>query len=170
MQRKSIWIAGTVLVILAAAVVILWPKGEAKARSTATQFVSELKNVSLMADTEALQSAMDEHYGPYATPDLLKQWKASPETAPGRDVSSPWPDRIFIKDVSEQGDGYIINADVLYVSSVEESTPEEDAAGVAAVIMLVIPTDEGWRIAAYEELYREGFDATSTPQETDPRG
>ena len=171
MKRMYIWMGVVAAVILAAgAVLFWWPSGEAKARVTATQFVSTLKSVSLTADTQSVREAIDQYYGPYVTADLLTRWKESPETAPGRDVSSPWPDRIFIKQVSPQGDGYVINADVLYMTSVEEATPEEDAAGVTVVMMLVIPTDDGWRIAAYEELFSEGLDATSTPEITDLRG
>lgn len=171
MQKRTLYIIGAAaLVVLLAAAIVLWPKGEAKARVTAAEFVAQLKNVSLTAGSEAIASAIDEHYAPYVTDELVERWKADTDSAPGREASSPWPDRIFIKNVSKQGEGYVINADVLYMSSVEEATPEEDAAGVTVVVMQVIPTDDGWRIAAYEELFSEVPDAASTTEETDLRG
>lgn len=161
MTRTRLSIALAVVVIalaLIAAYFILKPSDETKARTVATTFVQELQNVSLTQDTEALRSAIAARYAPYVTPELLAEWQADPSFAPGRETSSPWPDRIFIKSATQQGDSFVLNADILYVTSVEAASPEEDAAGVKMVVMQIIPTDDGWRIAAFEELFSEDLE------------
>ncbi len=156
--------------VLIAAVLLIKPDGDTAARAVATDFVAQLKNVSLAADDEELQSAIREYYAPYVTEELLAEWLEDPQSAPGRETSSPWPDRIFIKQVAQQGETYVINADVLYMTSVEEASPEEDASGVVVVTILVMRTDDGWRVAAYEELFGEELDERATTTDEELRG
>lgn len=160
--RTRIIIGAVALVALAAvaflAYLLIQSNGEARARIVATEFVQQMQNVPLTAEAEEVTAAIRQYYAPYVTPELLDAWIADPATAPGRAASSPWPDRIFIKSVTEQGASFAINADVLYVTSVEAESPEEDAAGVMVVTMLVTRTDDGYRISAFEELFGEGLD------------
>src|SRR5690348_5068827 len=57
-------------------------------------FGSRMQTVSLLAPDSIAASRLQEAYGTLVTPDLLSDWMARPTAAPGRRVSSPWPDRI----------------------------------------------------------------------------
>ncbi len=162
--------AALLALVLIAGVLLVRPNGEAEARAVASEFVSQLKNVSLAAESDALAAAIEQYYAPYVTDELLAEWLDDPQSAPGRETSSPWPDRIFIKQVAPQGETFVINADVLYMTSVEEASPEEDASGVVVVTILVVPTNDGWRIAAYQELFGEELDERPTTTDEDLRG
>jgi hypothetical protein len=157
-------------VVLLAGFLLISPTGDVAARTVSADFVSQLKNVPLTAETEDIRAAIERYYKPYVTEELLNQWLADPQSAPGRETSSPWPDRIFIKQVVPQGETYVINADVLYMTSVEEATSEEDASGVVVVTIFLVPTNDGWRIAAYHELFGEELDESATTTNEDLRG
>jgi hypothetical protein len=95
---------------------------DAAIRSTVTQFGTHLKNVSLLS-TSTLSSQMASEYGPYLTPDLLSQWQDNPQLALGREVSSPWPDRIEVNSVTQNSDGtYNVSADIVEVTSTDTAT------------------------------------------------
>lgn len=80
------------------------PVGDTTAVTTLVQgFSKALKDVSLL-DTAGVSSAMEKAYAVYVTPELLKAWQGNPSQAPGRTVSSPWPDRIDIYDVRKESD------------------------------------------------------------------
>jgi hypothetical protein len=105
--------------------------------------------VSLLAPPDALRGQIEAEYAPFVTPELLAAWLADPAGAPGRQVSSPWPERIEVREVVPQEGGYRVTGEVVYVTGVEQ------AAGGAArrepVAMTVVPgTGGGWRIASYE--------------------
>lgn len=113
------------------------------------RFGSRLARVSLLAPPATLRAQMEAEYGPLVTPELLAAWLADPAAAPGREVSSPWPARLEVREVVTQEGGYRVTGEVVYVTSVEE------AAGGAArrepVAMTMVPgADGGWRIADYE--------------------
>ncbi|MFN2421307.1 MAG: hypothetical protein ABR527_08000 [Gemmatimonadota bacterium] len=46
-----------------------------------------------------------EVYGSLVTPSLLDTWIAEPAGAPGRQVSSPWPERIEVDSMGPAGAG-----------------------------------------------------------------
>lgn len=123
--------------------------GERAARTVVTEFGERLQNVPLAGDADIVSAAVEEHYAPYVTEDLLTYWKENPEEAPGRATSSPWPDSIEISIVTEQGEGFVITGSVKMMTSVEETGG--GAAGMVPVVIQVIPTDSGWKIAVYEE-------------------
>lgn len=159
MTRTRIILAsvGAVILVLLAVLAfgIAKTNGEARARAVAAEFVAQMQHVSTTGEAAEVQAAIDQYYAPYITPELLAEWSNDPTSAPGRATSSPWPDRLFIKSITEQGESFVINADVLYVTSKEAESPEDDAAGVMIVTILVVPTDDGYRIAAFEELFGE---------------
>lgn len=110
---------------------------------------SRLARVSLLAPPATLRAQIEAEYGPLVTPELLAAWLADPAVAPGREVSSPWPARLEVREVVAQEGGYRVTGEVVYITSVEE------AAGGAArrepVAMTMVPSaDGGWRIADYE--------------------
>lgn len=75
-------------------------------------FGKKLQLVSLLSDD--VKNAIQKNYGEYVTPQLLSKWQADPQNAPGRLVSSPWPDHIDIKFIEKRSDecykieGYIV--------------------------------------------------------------
>src|SRR5690606_39249822 len=72
-----------------------------------------------------------------------------PAAAPGRLVSSPWPDRIEISAVVRLPDGaYEVEGRILEVTSVEQGT--DDAAAVRPVLLGVRRYDDRWLIHRVE--------------------
>ncbi len=106
-------------------------------------FGEKLRSVSLLSDD--VQSALETNYGEYVAPQLLSKWQADPPNAPGRLVSSPWPDYIEISSVDRRSDeSYKIEG---YV--VEKTSVEAENGGVAAkrAITLYVNYDNGrWLI------------------------
>lgn len=114
-------------------------------------FGSRMQTVSLLAPDSLAASRLQEAYGTLVTPDLLSDWMARPTVAPGRRVSSPWPDRIEVKSVTPAGsDEYLVTGALIY----ESSAPGESTARTAtqAVRLHVRRSgDGGWRISMYEQ-------------------
>ncbi|WP_158309861.1 hypothetical protein [Desulfitobacterium dehalogenans] len=54
------------------------------------------------------------------TPELLQQWQADPQRAPGRMVSCPWPDRIDILTTEMHAiDQCTVHGEIIEVTSLE---------------------------------------------------
>ncbi|HLS88140.1 MAG TPA: hypothetical protein VK008_00730 [Sphingobacteriaceae bacterium] len=118
---------------------------EAVVREVVESFGSRLQQVSLLAPEDDVAEAMEEHYGPYVTEELLAFWQADPSSAPGREVSSPWPDRIEIDSVQRLGeDSYRVEGRIIEVTSEEQGTDE--AAAVRPISLLVGRYDGDWLI------------------------
>ncbi|MGQ9824382.1 MAG: hypothetical protein ACUVSK_05195, partial [Desulfotomaculales bacterium] len=81
------------------------PSGEERERAAVTALVEDfggrLQAVSLLAPKEAVQKSIRENYGDLVMPALLAWWLENPAGAPGRELSSPWPDRIEIRSVTK---------------------------------------------------------------------
>lgn len=107
---------------------------DAAIRDTVTGFGAHLKNVSLLA-TSTLSSQISSEYGPYLSQDLLARWQANPSLALGRQVSSPWPDRIEVSTVNTNGDGsYRVSADIVEVTSTDTATSSADRVPVVFTV------------------------------------
>lgn len=117
------------------------PADDAAVRSAVTSFGAALAQVSLQSSSAAAQ--MEEFYGPYVAPGLLRSWEAAPTAAPGRLVSSPWPDHIDISSVTPQPDGtYAVSGAVV------EKTSTGDA-GSYPVTMTLASTGGSWLITSW---------------------
>lgn len=91
------------------------------------EFGDSLKKVSLLAPKEEVVRAMEEYYAPFVSAELLATWESDPTTAPGREVSSPWPDRIEIDNSYKNERGaYEVKGDVVEVTS--DTSPSEAAS------------------------------------------
>lgn len=123
-------------------------RGNDAAESVLADFGGKLKNVSLLADKATLATSIEENYGPYITPELLADWKANPEHAPGRLTSSPWPDRLVIGSMTTQGQSRVITGEVILVTSMETAG---ESADTVPFVAQMIPVDGTWKIAAYQE-------------------
>ncbi len=89
--------------------------------SAVMTFGQKLQMVSLQAPSEQLRQDLQAQYGELVTPELLAQWQSQPASAPGRAVSSPWPDRIDIASIDKYEGGYGVKGQIVYVTSVEKN-------------------------------------------------
>lgn len=130
---------------------------EAIVENLVKEFGGKLKSVSLLAPADVVKESIQENYINIVSPALLAQWQANPQEAPGRMLSSPWPDRIEIITINKLStdNGYEVTGEVIEVTSAEEVN-----GGVAAKrpITLVVKEIEGrWLIdAATMGEYGEG--------------
>jgi len=122
------------------------PADEANVRGVVEGFGQRLKLVSLLSPSAA--EDMKAQYSEYVSGMLLEQWMSSPEKAPGRIVSSPWPDRIEITSIK------IMNSNEYAVTGnvVEITSTELNAGGYAVKIPVQIQvqkSDNRWQIVNY---------------------
>ncbi|MGI6605313.1 MAG: hypothetical protein ACOX2S_09905 [bacterium] len=115
--------------------------------SLVEEFGSRLQLVSLLAPENVVAKSIEEHYGDLVSPELLAQWQNDPQNAPGRAVSSPWPDRIdSIKVRRVSDDEYEASGEIIEITSVEK---ENGGAHAKLPIILVVKKIDGrWLIDA----------------------
>lgn len=117
-------------------------------REVVERLGTRLKEVPLLAPDSIVVKAIRGAYAPFVTVDLLQAWIAEPTRAPGRAVSSPWPDRIEIDSVAPEGPGACrVEGEAIYVTSAEAT--QGDAALRERVAVRVRGNGE-WRVSAYE--------------------
>jgi hypothetical protein len=123
---------------------------EAVAREVVQTFGERLKNVSLLAPDTIVAAEIRANYGGLVSKHLLDGWLFSPQTAPGREVSSPWPERIQIDSVRAEGAGSCrVDGMIVYLTSMEVT--HGGVAALRPVRMLVQQVDgDGWVISSYE--------------------
>ena len=122
---------------------------EAEVRVLVEDFGKRLQIVSLQAPDAAQE--MQRQYSEFVSPTLLEVWINDVSKAPGRMVSSPWPDRIEITALSkEDSDRYEIAGFVVEVTSTEIASGE---AAVKTPVRLVVQREQGhWLITDYTEV------------------
>jgi hypothetical protein len=117
-------------------------------RDVATRLGDRLRDVSLLAPDAAEQ--IRAAYAPLVTAELLETWAADPTRAPGRSVSSPWPDRIEVTSVTAEGERCRLEGEVVSVASGPSGEPEESLR--ERVVLTVLPEPEprvvGWARSA----------------------
>lgn len=117
------------------------------ARSVAERFGKQMQKVPVLAPPDAVREELSKAYGGLLSPELLKAWQAHPDRIIGREGSSPWPDRIGIKQVDCATNGACrVSGDVDYITSNEVAH-----GGVfmrRAITLDLTATAHGWRIAA----------------------
>jgi len=127
------------------------PPGEesewAAVTSLVEDFGGKLQTVSLQAPKDAVKKSMQENYGALVSPELLAKWVNDPQSAPGRAVSSPWPDRIEILSVDKLSEqAYEVKGEIIEITSVEKVN-----GGVAAkrpITLVAKKAGERWLIDA----------------------
>lgn len=132
--------------------------GEAAVRDLVESFGSRLQAVSLLASKDIVSKSMEENYGGLVSPALLQKWLDDPTAAPGRLVSSPWPDRIDSLSVEESSkDEYQVKAEIIEVTSVEKQSG--GAAAKRPVSLLIKKTEGRWLIV---EVTLGDYDKTAS--------
>jgi hypothetical protein len=112
-------------------------------RSVVTSFGTAQKNVSLLAPDAGKQ--IQSQYSAYVTPELLATWMQSPALAPGRETSSPWPDRIVIDNLVVYDES---SADVSG-TVIEMTSASSEPAATYPVKIGLIKSGSTWLISSY---------------------
>lgn len=116
-----------------------------------TNFGLKLQKVSQLAPEDILKTSIQENYGELISPNLLSAWQKEPQNAPGRLVSSPWPDRIEILSIEKLAeDAYRVKGEII------EITSDKKIVAKRPVTLLVKMIDNHWlidevTIDSYEE-------------------
>ena len=111
------------------------------------EFGQKLQTVSLLSPD--VEQEIKEVYTDYATSELIEKWISDPTKAPGRLVSSPWPDRIeIIKITEESPDLYKVEGEIIEITSVEKVSGGQAAS--IPVNMEVHRVGDHWLISKYE--------------------
>jgi hypothetical protein len=169
MQKLSAWIGAVVMVIIVVVIVAALGVFNTKApsttvsnaedtaiRSQVTGFGAVLQNVSLLAPSSDRKAAMDQYYSSYVAPELLMQWYSESDVnALGRQTSSPWPDRIEIVNVTQNGDKATVEGNIVEVANGQNGN--KDVIGVLPVTLSMEKRAGHWLIIAaskgsYSEL------------------
>jgi len=110
-------------------------------------FGKQLQTVSLQSPNA--NEEMHANYTPFIAPELLEKWMNDLSTAPGRIVSSPWPDRIEITSITQQTPTmYLITGDIIEVTSLE--AVQGGAANEIPVQITVENVQGNWLITGFE--------------------
>ena len=113
-------------------------------RNVVANFGQAMQLVSVNGPAELARQAMWDDYRNLVAPQLLAAWAANPPKAPGRTVSSPWPDHIAIDSLQELGPTeYQITGNVILMTSA-------GPAGSYAVTTTVAVVDGNWMIASWD--------------------
>lgn len=122
-------------------------------------FGEQLKMVSLLAPEDIIKDTMKEYYGDYVSSELIEKWVKDPANAPGRQVSSPWPERIDVLSAEKADENeYIVKGTIIEVTSVE--LKEGGSAARRPVTLNVNKIDGKWvitgaEIGDYEEIQKD---------------
>lgn len=123
---------------------------EDSVRAVVARFGQRLQSVSLLGPDSSVAADLRAQYTQLVTPELLALWLEEPSSAPGRRVSSPWPDRIEVERVKRtSADEFEVTGRVVYVSSA--GAEGEGKSSGAVRLRLMQGTDGHWRISDYSE-------------------
>jgi hypothetical protein len=126
----------------------------------ATQLGEAMRRVSLLAPDSVLAKGLRDAYGPLVTPAVLASWRKNPSSAPGREVSNPWPARLEITSVRPDGDQCTVTANVVYVTATDTLSPVEKRP-----VSIQLADSAGWRVTSYEQG-KTGSASSSSPSDT----
>jgi hypothetical protein len=124
------------------------PEEEAEVRNLVENFGKSLQMISLLAPSAAQD--LQKQYAEFVSPALLETWMNDVSKAPGRLVSSPWPDRIEIDDLTEASPHrYVIDGSIIEITSTE--TGGDEAANRIPVRIVVEKVQGHWLITEFTE-------------------
>lgn len=118
---------------------------ETAVKKLVEDFGRQLQAVSLQAPQDILEKSMQEQYGAFVSPNLLKIWLADPLNAPGRLTSSPWPERIEIKSIEKLSETqYKVQGEVIEMTSAEKE--HGGSFGKYDITLVVEKINDRWLI------------------------
>jgi hypothetical protein len=97
----------------------------ADVRSIVVELASRMRRVSVLAADSILERSLADAYGSVVTATLLDAWQRDPRSAPGREVSNPWPARIDIHTIDPDGATCRVDGDVVYVTTADTTRAVE---------------------------------------------
>lgn len=97
-------------------------------RRIATQLGGRMRLVSLLAPDSIVKRALADAYGSLVSQPLLDAWQTNPRSAPGREVSNPWPARIDVRSIARDGADCRVEGDVVYVTGTDTTRAVERRA------------------------------------------
>ena len=110
-------------------------------------FGKKLQAVPLLASQEVAAQSMKDNYGSFVSPALLAKWQQDPANAPGRTVSSPWPERIEILSMEKiSADDYQVKGNIIEITSEEKANG--GAAATRPIALEVKRSEKQWLIEA----------------------
>lgn len=131
-------------------------------RNLVGDFGKKLQMVSLSAPKDLVSRSMRENYSNFISTALLDKWQSNPQTALGRMVSSPWPDRIEITTLEKTSESvYKVNGEIVEITSTERIN-----GGFAAKRPVILIVKKNLPGAHNRWLIDE---VTAGPYETAPR-
>ncbi|HEX6308494.1 MAG TPA: hypothetical protein VFZ69_09925 [Longimicrobiales bacterium] len=114
-------------------------------RALVSRFGAQLRRVSLLAPDSVLERELRASYGSLVEPHLIEAWLSDPARAPGRQVSSPWPQRIEIREIEGGAAGVcVVDGEIVYVASADT------VLAVSRERVSLVVSASGDRIRAYE--------------------
>lgn len=129
---------------------------QASVEAVVENFGGKLKMVSLLAPDAAAQ--IQTQYAPYVSTELLQKWEADPSNAPGRSVSSPWPEKIAIVSITPSAAGnafetYNVEGNVVEVTSAPANSGADTQPAAVYPVSIRVQKDEAgeWRITSFEK-------------------
>lgn len=118
---------------------------EEKVRALVERFGQTLKQVPLLASDEIIKESIERNYREFLSPSLRSEWFSDPQSALGRTVSSPWPDRIEISDIEKTSDNtYEVKGKVIEITSVEQENG--GSAAERPITLIIQRMDDLYRI------------------------
>jgi hypothetical protein len=128
-------------------------------RRVIEDFGLRMKDVSITAPADVAGAAIRRAYDGLVQPELLERWAGAPESAPGRAVSSPWPDRIEVTEVSEDSrERAEVAGEVVEVTSTGE-------AGRVPIRVTLQRFEDRWLITGYRNEPRQEEDSAAAAVE-----
>lgn len=129
--------------------------GEDEVRALVATFGQRLRQVSVLAPDSIVEREMRTAYGTLATQELLNRWIAAPRTAPGREVSSPWPQRIDVVSVVEAGTARCrVAGEIVLVTGTGNGSDTEVAR--EPVTLELKRQADGWRVSRFTRTAADG--------------
>ena len=108
-------------------------------------FGGKIKSVSLSAPEDVFNDSLKVNYGEFVSLTLLMKWQKDPTNAPGRVLSSPWPERIDIVSVEKLSDTeYVVNGNIIEVTS--DELKQGVAAATYSIILNIKKIEGKWLI------------------------
>jgi hypothetical protein len=110
-------------------------------------FGESLKMVSLLAPVDQVAESIESNYKDYVTIELLREWQAMVEQAPGRLVSSPWPESIQVLRIDKVDDQqYVVYGYIIEVTALDLATGSYTEK--KPVTLIVQKTEGSWLITS----------------------
>jgi hypothetical protein len=132
----------------------------AELRAPVDSVGARMRNVSLLAPEGSVKDEIRAQYAAFVTPALLNEWIAAPSSAPGREVSSPWPARISVDSVSAIDGGCRVHAGVEFATST-------DSVSSTMPVSIDMVKQDRWRISAMSRLQSTSTSDATTSTDAD---